>query len=149
MIGTVRVSTHLDVPADRAWELARRSDTFRYVTRGVLGFRSSEPLPEVWRQGGASRGRLVLFHLVPGWTHEIRITAVDSRAREIRTQEAGGPVTAWNHRIRIQPEGDGCRYTDEVRISAGMLTPLVWAYARVVFRYRQMRWRRLARASAG
>ena len=81
--------------------------------------------------------------------HEIRITAVDSRAREIRAQEAGGPITAWNHRIRIQPEGSGCRYTDEVRINAGLLTPMVWLHTQLFFRYRQMRWRRLVRAAMG
>lgn len=148
MTAVVRVSTHLDAPAARAWELARRSDTFRYVTRGLLGFRSPEPLPEVWREGRSARGRLVFFHLIPAWTHEIRIASVDAHAREIRTHEAGGPVTAWSHRIRVRPDGEGSRYTDEVRISAGLLTPLVWLHAQLFFRYRQMRWRRLVRRPA-
>lgn len=37
-----------------------------------------------------------------------------------------------------------CHYTDEVEIRAGRLTPLVWLFGHLFFRYRQMRWRTLA-----
>jgi len=40
-------------------------------------------------------------------------------------------------------------YTDEIDIGAGALTPFVWAYAHLLYRYRQWRWRRLARTLAG
>jgi hypothetical protein len=55
-------------------------------------------------------------------------------------------VRDWRHRITVDGEGWGStRYMDEIEVRAGALTPLVWLYANLFYRYRQMRWRRLAR----
>ena len=56
---------------------------------------------------------------------------------------------AWSHRITVDDEGWGStRYLDEIEIAAGVLTPFVWVYAQLFYRYRQWRWRRLARRLA-
>jgi hypothetical protein len=151
----VRISTDLDISADLAWETVKKPETFLYVVRGVMGVRQLDDMPENWGEGLAVRVRLVFFHLIPAWTHEIRLVRIDEAAHEISTNERGGPVRHWNHRIRIQPQqasplgvGEGserCRYTDEIEIRAGPLTPLVWFCAHLFFRYRQSRWRKLAR----
>jgi len=141
----VRVSTELDTSADAAWNAVKRIDTFRYVTRGVLDYRTAQDTPAELREGMVVRGRLFFFHVLPTWRHEIRVARVDDGTREIRTTESGGPVTKWGHRISIEPRGERARYTDEIEIAAGVLTPLVWLYAQVFYRYRQARWQRLAR----
>jgi len=38
-------------------------------------------------------------------------------------------------------KGATCSYTDEVEIEAGVFTPLVWLYANLLYRYRQLRWK--------
>lgn len=144
MIATI--STILDTSAERAWEALKRSATFLYVTRGLLGLRLAEPLPEEWRADVVVHARLLFFHCVPGWVHELRVVRVDERQRELYTNEGGGPMPTWNHRITVACLADTrCRYTDAVEIGAGRLTPLVWMYAHFFFRYRQFRLRRLAR----
>jgi hypothetical protein len=142
-----RVSTVLDASPPAAWEAVKRLDTFRYVTRGVLGYRAPDGTPDDLREGMVVRGRLYFFHVLPAWSHEIRVVRVDEDAREILTSENGGPVKNWGHLILVEPgpQPGRCRYTDEIDIRAGVLTPLVWAYAHVFYRYRQARWRRLAR----
>jgi len=73
-------------------------------------------------------------------TAEVGVVSVDDERRELLSRESGGPVRCWNHRIAIGPDGENtCRYTDEIAIEAGVLTPLVWAYAHLFYRYRQMR----------
>jgi hypothetical protein len=142
----VRVSTRLPVPADVAWETVQRTDTLRYVTRGLLGFRVDGTVPERIAQGETYRLRLLFFGVLPAWRHEIHVVNVDQAGHEIRTEERGGPVRTWRHRIAVDPEGWGAtRYLDEIEIAAGPLTPLVWLYAQFFYRYRQWRWRRLAR----
>ena len=47
--------------------------------------------------------------------------------------------------VSIDPAGDRTRYSDRIEIDAGPLTPLVAGYAQLFYRYRQRRWRRLAR----
>lgn len=148
----VRVTTRLPVSADLAWEAVKRVDTLRYITRGLLGFRVEGDPPERVAEGETYRMRLLFFGVLPAWRHEIHVLRLDDAGREIRTDERGGPVRAWRHRITLDDEGWGStRYVDEIEIAAGPLTPLVWAYAQVFYRYRQRRWRRLARklAAAG
>jgi len=39
-----------------------------------------------------------------------------------------------------------CGYTDQIDIQAGILTPPIWLFAHIFYRYRQRRWRHLVRA---
>lgn len=53
-------------------------------------------------------------------------------------------VRQWEHTITILPAPGGAIYRDRVDIRAGVLTPLVWLFARVFYRHRQRRWQALA-----
>lgn len=142
----VRVTTELDAPAQKVWELLKRKQTFLYVTRGVMSIPDAKDWPEEQREGLKMRGRLRFFHLVPGWEHEICVDSVDEDRREVRTTERGGFVKAWNHLLKVEPfSEERSRYTDEIEIDAGVLTPMVWAFAHLFYRYRQARWRSLAK----
>jgi hypothetical protein len=146
----VRVTTRLPLTADRAWDTVKQTDTLRYVTRGLLGFRAEGAIPAQLAEGDTYRLRLLFFGVLPAWRHEIRIASLDDHGHELRTEERGGPVRGWRHRITVDREGWGStRYTDEIEIAAGPLTPLVWVYAHLFYRYRQRRWRRLARRLGG
>jgi ligand-binding SRPBCC domain-containing protein len=145
----VRVSTRLPAPADLVWDTVKQTDTLRYVTRGLLGFRIEGRAPARLAEGETYRMRLLFFGVVPAWRHEIHVVELDEDAHEIRTEERGGPVRRWRHRIAVDEEGwASTRYLDEIEVGAGVLTPFVWAYAQLFYRYRQRRWRRLARRLA-
>ena len=142
----VNVSTDLDIPADLAWQTVKKPETLRYITRGVLGIRPLDDVPDDWGEGLVVRVRLYFFHVIPAWKHEIRVVRLDETAREIYTNERGGGVRSWNHLIKIERISERrSRYTDRIEIHAGPATPLVWAYAHLFYRYRQHRWRKLAR----
>jgi hypothetical protein len=149
MLMVTKVSTLLDAPAARVWDAVREPRTLVYVARGSLRFTGVENWPDRWQEGDTIRTRFVLFHLVPApWLHELRVVRVDDDKREVCSNERGGPIRRWDHAIQIEPlPGDRCRYTDGIEIDAGLLTPLVWAYAQLFYRYRQMRWRKLARSA--
>ncbi|MGF1471249.1 MAG: hypothetical protein ACFB50_05825 [Rubrobacteraceae bacterium] len=141
-----RISTELDAPAREVWALLKRKQTFLYVTRGVMGVPAAKAWPEEHREGLKVRGRIWFFHAIPGWRHEIRVVSVDKERREIRTRERGGFVEVWNHLLKVEAlSEESSLYTDEVEIEAGMLTPVVWAVAHLFYRYRQARWRSLAK----
>jgi ligand-binding SRPBCC domain-containing protein len=145
----VRVSTELDAPAEVVWAALKRKSCFLHVTRGLMGFPDAEEWPKEWRQGDEARTRLHFFHLIPGWEHSLRVIRVDEDKRELVSNETGGPVERWNHMLKVKPiSGTLSLYTDEIEIRAGSLTPLLWVFAHVFYRYRQMRWRELARVLA-
>lgn len=149
-MATVRVSTDLPLAAEAACELAQKPALFAFVVRPV--FRVTG-LPDERFQRAAGPGdelsaRLWWFGLVPAWRHHLRIVAIEPR--ELSTNERGGLLRSWNHRLTFTPGDDPqrCRYTDEVTLDAGPLTPLVWLFAQGLFRWRQARWRALARVLA-
>jgi hypothetical protein len=143
----VRVSTDLESSADRVWAQLKKPETLVYVTRGVLGFRPLDDVPDRFEEGWVIRMRLLFFHFISAWKHEIRVVRIDEQAHEIYTNERGGPIRKWNHLLKVEPRSERrCRYTDAIEIGAGLLTPSVWLYAQLFYRYRQLRWRKLARS---
>lgn len=143
----VTVHTILDAPPEAAWAAVKTSAAFRYVTRGFLRFSGAERFPAQWRQGDTIHTRMWFFHLIPApWLHHLFVESIDEAARGLQSREHGGFITTWDHLIRVEEAPGGrARYTDEIVIKAGLLTPFVCLFAHVFYRYRQARWRRLAR----
>lgn len=148
-MATVRVSTDLPLAAERACALARKPALFAFVVRPVFRV-SGLPAGEFARAaapGDELSARLWWLGVVPAWRHHLRIVALEPR--ELFTNERGGLLRSWNHRLSFEPRGDSaCRYTDEVTLDAGPATPLAWLFAQALFRWRQARWRALARVIA-
>lgn len=142
----VESSTELLAPADRVWSQVKRPATLRDVSRGLLGLRVPGGLPDRFTRGESLRVRPMLFHLVPLWSHHLQMIRVDDRELVAETREHGGPIRRWDHRIEVEQSlGPRSRYTDRVEIEAGVLTPLVWTFAKLLLAYRRTRWRQLAR----
>ncbi|MHA7652271.1 SRPBCC family protein [Mycobacterium sp. ML4] len=143
---TVHVETRLSTSADRVWRAMLSPATFRYVCKGLFAFPALAGRTEQLRQGECGTGWLMAFHVIPAYRHTIEVVDVDEASFTIRTHEYGGILKAWNHTLHVEPLQEGsCRYSDTVDIDAGLLTGLVVAMAKGIYRYRQRRWRKLAR----
>jgi hypothetical protein len=140
-----RITTSLSTNAERVFAAVQKTGTFLYITRGMLGFSGANKWPATFDEGDELQTRMWFFHVIPGWRHYLRLVSVDPAEMELHSNEHGGPIRKWNHRIKIEPATESsCHYLDEIDIEAGILTPLIWLYAHVFYRYRQRRWRRLA-----
>jgi len=145
-VQTIEVSTELEAEAERVWSAMQHPTTFRYVCRGLIGIPALAGRSDPFRVGEEGTGWLFLFHVIPMSRHTILLAEVDGDTRTMRSREHGGVLRAWNHTLHVEPLGDGrSRYTDTVEIDAGPLTTAVARLAVGIFRYRQARWRRLAR----
>ena len=68
----VSITSNINVSADEAWKLVKRSSTLLYVTRGLMGFRPIDSsLPIEWQQGNTEKVRIMLFGIIPSWVHQI------------------------------------------------------------------------------
>jgi hypothetical protein len=144
MIATIQTS--FDTSAEKAWKILKKKDTFLFITRGFLGFIGAKNWPEEFYEGLEIDTRFVFFHVLPAWKHYLRVVKVDDHCKELYSNEKGGLIRIWNHLIKIEPETDHrCKYTDQVEIKAGLLTPAVWVYAHIFYRYRHYRWKKLIR----
>jgi hypothetical protein len=133
-------STELPIDAELACWLAQKPAMFRHVVWPVFGVRD---LPASLAEGEELSTRLYWLTLIPAWTHTLRLISVTPRT--MYSNEHGGMVRQWNHRLTFEPiSATSCRYTDEVEIDAGLATPLVVAFARFIYRWRQHRWRHVA-----
>jgi hypothetical protein len=140
----VRRTTALPISADAAFALAQRPATFAYVVRGVFRVPALAAVPDGFAHAGArASGRIWWLGVLPSWTHHLEVLAI--APGELRTAEHGGPVRTWRHRLTFTATSPtSCRYTDEIEIDAGPLTPAVRLFATALFALRQARWRRLA-----
>ena len=142
MIATIQ--TYFNTSTEKAWNTLKKKDTFLFITHGFLGFIGSKNWPEEFYEGQEIDTRFVFFHIFPAWKHYLRVVRLDNNRKELYSNEKGGPIKIWNHLIKIEPEKDQkCKYTDQIEIKAGLLTPFVWGYAHVFYRYRQHRWKKL------
>lgn len=143
---TIHVETILSADADRVWSAMLSPATFLYVCKGLFGFPALAGRTESLRRGESGTGWLMAFHIVPAYRHTIEVVDVDPPSRTFRTHEHGGVLRAWNHTLHVEPlAANQCRYSDTVDIDAGILTGFVAAMATGIYRYRQRRWRKLAR----
>ncbi|MFF0817382.1 hypothetical protein ACFYVR_19795 [Rhodococcus sp. NPDC003318] len=142
----VTVTTELPMSADAACALATKPELFRYLVQPILRIPAPD-LPDRIEPGAQAAARLWWFGVVPTWMHHL--TVVRLGPTEIYTNEHGGPVRTWNHRLTFTPTGENsCRYTDEVEIEDGWRGIPIQLFAALLFRYRQRRWRALARVLA-
>lgn len=150
----VTLATRLPCPADEAWAAVRRPALLEHVAWPLLRFVPLVPdrFPETWAEGDY-RVALRLFGIVPlGTQHIVTSIAPDEPGdagprRTIRDDGRGTIARRWDHRISIAPApGGGTDYVDVVDVEAGVLTPGVWLFAQLFYRWRQHRWRRLAAA---
>lgn len=144
---TIELSTILAAPAESVWEAVQGPVAFRHVTRGLLAMPVLRHRTEAWREGEIVTGWIFLLGFLPFSRHTIRIRTIDPDRRWLGSEERGGALRRWNHDITVEPLDDRtCLYRDRIEIEAGWLTPLIAGWARLFYRYRQWRWRRLARS---
>lgn len=136
----VQISTKLEISAEKAWQTVKKSSTLAFITKGLLGF-SQDNFPTEWKESETVSTRLFLFNFIPAWKHEIHFGRIDDKQAELYTNEKGGIISVWNHLIKIEAVNEqSCYYTDKIEIEAGILTPMIWCFAQVFYRYRQRRW---------
>lgn len=147
----VYVESELPCPPEAVWDEVSRSRLLKEVCSPLVSIHpvAGEELPGEWVEGSTVRVRSYLFGFVPLGTRVIHFDRVDPTRREIATREHDPLVQHWNHTVRVRPAPNGdAIYRDEVEISAGLLTPLVWLFAQCLYRHRQRRWRGVARRRA-
>lgn len=144
-MSTVTIHTELEADADVVFGAVTTIDAFQLVTAGLLTYLPARGRTGRLQEGMEMRGWLLLGGVLPFSQHRITIERIDPAARTMSSDEGGGLIRSWGHRITVTPIGPGrCRYEDEIDIDAGPLTPAVSAFAAVFYRLRQRRWRRLA-----
>jgi len=143
----VELTTTLNAPLDAVWEALQSPETLIHVSEGFISFRPIDPpeLPVRWSPGEytvavRAWGVLPIGQQVLG----IEFPDVAPPKRALRDNGRGGVAKVWDHWIIVEPMGDAqTRYTDRIRVEAGLLTPALKLWVRAFYTHRQKRWHRL------
>ncbi|MEM7339015.1 MAG: hypothetical protein AAF467_10235 [Actinomycetota bacterium] len=150
---TITITTELEAPPEAVWGAALTPQMFIHITRGVIRYPAAEAHPGPWAAGDRIKGWMFVLGVVPASIHELAIDSIDHGSRTLITEEHGGILRRWRHRITVETLDDGrSHYCDEIEFEAGALDPVVAVVARAFYRLRQRRWHRFApvlRASVG
>ncbi|MBA4182246.1 MAG: hypothetical protein C0506_16810, partial [Anaerolinea sp.] len=125
------ITSILPAPPDQVWGELQKTESFLYVTAGMMSFADTGTWPAIMlEQGKVMPIRLQLFGRGPHLPHVIRFVEVNPDRRLVQTEEQGGLVRVWDHCIEVEPhEGGTTRYTDSLHLQAGVLTPFVRPFA--------------------
>lgn len=139
----------LPCPYDRVRAEVEKPRLLSVLSAPVLAYGPLDPptWPHVWEER-PYRVALTLAGRLAIGEHTLVMDVVEDSpaAFEIVDHGYSHLISRWEHRLRIEPFHGMTRYSDTVRIRAGVLTPAVWLFAWGFYAHRQKRLRRLAAA---
>jgi hypothetical protein len=147
-----RISTVFDCTGKQFWDRIIKPKSLQFVAAPLLRFEPlvAGELDGEWVVGKTYVVRLSFLGFLPMGQHRIKIVTIDRTTNTIESQENGSLARVWNHTMHFYPSGAGqLRYTDEIEIMAGVLTPFIWAFAHLYYRHRQRRWKELLTGEKG
>jgi hypothetical protein len=147
----LNLSTVLHCTAERAFDEVMKPELMMHIAQPIVYFTFCDgAVPARWEER-QYRVRLRLFKCIPFGIQVIQTSGNMEQHNNLpryvlRDNGHSALISTWDHVIRIHPLDDAsCHYTDELTVSAGILTPVVWLFAAVFYRWRQRRWRAVVR----
>lgn len=148
----IQLNYSLDKPLEEVWSQLKMVSTLEYVANPILKFEAVNPsvLPAEWTNGDYETS-LLLFGFVPFGRQHIVIEIPNSTTNDTKVlidHGYGSMVQTWKHTITLSKKTDlQTSYQDEVIIQAGLLTPFVWFFAWIFYRWRRRNWFRLIKST--
>ncbi|WP_234031888.1 DUF3703 domain-containing protein [Porphyrobacter sp. SLTP] len=147
-------STHIALKPETVWAEVQKAGLLQHIAWPLVRFIPVDDAAfESFRPGGRCEVKLRLFGIIPFGTQWIVTSMHDADGtdwpKRLRDNGHSALISRWDHWITVMPEPNGgTHYSDEVEVSAGALTPFIWAFAQIFYWHRQRRWRGLANSFA-
>ncbi len=145
----IEITSDLPVAVDRLWDEITKPALMVHIAKGMVDIAPYDPpaFPDSW-QVGPYEVSLKLWGILPFGRQviDIEYPVTTPPVRTLRDKGHSALTRVWDHLITLEPTPGGTRYTDRIAIDAGLLTPLVAAFAQRFYRHRQARLARLVAA---
>ena len=146
----VSLRTRINLPPEIVWKEVQTARLLILIAWPLMRFEPVGDQPFTsFQAGGRYEVKLRLFGIIPFGKQWIVTSTHEPDAatwpKVLRDDGYSALIDKWDHWITVSPgKGGGTDYLDEVEISAGPLTPIIWGFAQLFYRHRQRRWRGLA-----
>ena len=121
----VTITARYPRDADAVFSEACWFDELAEAMRGIARY---DGLPDgEAREGETYVVDVTLFGILKNPGHVMHVERLDRSARVLQSREHNASVTRWDHTLSVQPEGEGCLWTDRIIIDADRMA---WGTAR-------------------
>ena len=147
-------STHIALKPETVWAEVQTARLLQHIAWPLVRLIPVDDAAfESFQPGGRYQVKLRLFGMIPLGTQWIVSSLHEAKGtqwpKRLRDDGYSALISRWDHWITVMPEPNGgTRYSDEVDVSAGAVTPFIWAFAQIFYWHRQRRWRGLAKSFA-
>ena len=147
-------STHIAIKPETVWAEVQTTGLLQHIAWPLVRFIPVDDAAfDRFRPAGRYEVKLRLFGMIPSGTqwivsslHEVDGTQWPKRLRD---NGRSALISKWDHWITVTPDPNGgTLYSDEVEVSAGAMTPIIWVFAQIFYWHRQRRWQGLAKSLA-
>ncbi|KGM49407.1 SRPBCC family protein [Pseudooceanicola atlanticus] len=133
-MGKVHVVSEYACTPDQLWAVTKDLDALRKMNARMVRM---EGLPSGDMYAGQDiQITTSLFGRTKPQVYRIVVTELSDETREFRSTEHGNGVKSWKHHGRVERAPKGSRLVDDIEIDAGWMTPLVVAWANILYKAR-------------
>ena len=141
-----RITSIFDCTEEEFWKKIIEPKSLQFVASPILSFHPmvGDDFGAEWVTDKTYEMKLCFLKIIPFGRHQIKVITINRESNTLVTNESGTLSPIWNHTVQFSRIGHRkLRYTDEIEIGAGLLTPVIWVFAHLFYRHRQNRWRTL------
>ncbi|MBD3197817.1 MAG: hypothetical protein GF317_22390 [Candidatus Lokiarchaeota archaeon] len=146
----MKKSTKYDCKPELMFKEILDPSNFQEITEPLLSFiplDNTEGYPTKWEENDELHVNLILFGVISLGKHSIKVVNIGKYHNGlylIQSQEGGEFTEIWNHDVIVERlDNDTTKYTDIIKLKAGLKTPFVWIFAKLFYWHRQRKWRKI------
>lgn len=142
----INISSILNNSVNKIWDKLLNVETLIEICKPMATFKSLSNEKEMkWEVNKEYVFKLFIYGFIPFGEHKIILIKLDKENKIILSNEHNGIVKIWNHLIILENIGDSeIKYTDEVEIYAGIFTFFTAAWAKLFYKHRQKKWKKIS-----
>jgi hypothetical protein len=140
----VKVMSVFNCDSNELFREVKKTESLFYIAKPLIKFVQlpEHPLPELWKEGKYPV-KMYILGFIPFGKQWIAISIYNNNLH-IRDNGYSKLIKKWDHNIYLKGVGENkTLYTDTIDINAGILTIFIAMFAKIFYRWRQKRWRRL------
>jgi len=140
------ISSTLNNSAEKIWNKLLNIETLIEIYKPMATFKSNLNEKEMkWEINKEYIFKLFIYGFIPFGDHKIILKKLDKENKIILSNEHNKIVKIWNHLIFMENVGENeIKYTDEVEIYAGIFTLFTAIWAKLFYKHRQKKWKRIS-----